>query len=92
MPDTLRIDDDFTEVNTKSVDERNRISLGNVIDKNKRVKVYKNDRGEILLIPLAEIPESELWLYHNKEALRRVKKGLEDSKAGRIVEVDLDDL
>jgi hypothetical protein len=57
-----------------------------------RVKIYKNSKGEILLIPLAEIPESELWLYYNKEALKSVKAGVEDAKAGRIKKVNLDNL
>ena len=33
---------------------------------------------------MVEIPASEKWLYDNKEALRRVTTGLEESATGEI--------
>ncbi|MBF0608364.1 MAG: hypothetical protein SFH39_16910 [Candidatus Magnetobacterium sp. LHC-1] len=39
-----------------------------------------------------DIPSSEQWLYDNKDALESVKAGLEDSKAGRIIKFNLDEL
>ncbi|MBF0537188.1 MAG: hypothetical protein HQL03_02935 [Nitrospirae bacterium] len=43
-------------------------------------------------ISTVEIPLSEQWLYDNKEALESVRAGLEDSKAGRITKLNLDEL
>lgn len=31
-----------------------------------------------------EIPADEQWLWNNKEALASVRRGLADSKAGRV--------
>ena len=57
MQDTvLRIDDDFQEIGTKTIDDRNRITLGDLFRGYKRVRLYKNDRGELLLQPTVEIP------------------------------------
>jgi hypothetical protein len=36
------------------------------------------------LKPQTEIPANEAWLYKNKEALNKVKKGLEDSALGKV--------
>jgi len=59
--------------------------------KNARSKNY-NERGELLLMPLTEIPTSEMWLYQNKEAMQHVKKGLEDAAEGKISKLNLEEL
>ncbi|MBF0520757.1 MAG: hypothetical protein HQK92_13680 [Nitrospirae bacterium] len=41
---------------------------------------------------LEDIPSSEQWLYDNKEALESVLAGIEDSKAGRVQKLNLDEL
>ena len=58
----------------------------------KRVKIYKNKEGVILLVPLVEIPESELWLYDSKVSLNSLKKGLKQAQRGAISKLDLDEL
>ena len=58
QPGVLRIDDDFHEVGTKTIDDKNRLILGELIKGSKRVRLYKNERGELLLMPLTEIPTS----------------------------------
>jgi len=88
----IRINDSFKEIATKSIDERKRLTLGNEIGDFKRVRLYKNNKGEILIKPLVEVPASELWLYENKEALQSVHKGLKDACDGKLSELDLDDL
>lgn len=88
----LKIDDKFKEISTKTVDDRNRITLGELIKDSKRVKVYKNKRGEILLIPVVEIPSTEIWLFQNKEALESVQKGLRDASEGRISKINPDEI
>jgi len=89
---TVRISDEFEEVDTRTVDDRNRLTLGELLKGSKRVRLYKNNRGEVLLQPVAEIPASELWLFQNKEALESVKKGLKDAAEGRISKAKIDEL
>ena len=89
---TLKINDEFQEVDTKTIDDRTRITLGELFKGYKRVRLYKNDRGEVLLQPITEIPASEVWLFQNKEALDSVIAGLEDAFEGRISELNLDEL
>jgi hypothetical protein len=88
----LRIDDEFEEIGTKTIDDRNRLTLGDLFRGYKRVRLYRNDRGELFLQPTVEIPASELWLFQNKEALEAVQTGLKDASEGKIVKADLDKL
>jgi hypothetical protein len=55
-------------------------------------QLFKNDRGEVLLQPIVEVPASELWLYRNKEALQSVRRGLRDASEGKITKLNLDEL
>jgi hypothetical protein len=60
-----------------TVDSKKRISLTKLLsgEKISSVRAYKeNDR--IILEPMVEIPAREVWLYQNKAALEKVKKGL----------------
>ena len=88
----LKIEDEFEEVATRTIDERNRLTLGELPEGLKRVRIYKNDRGEVLLQPVIEIPASEAWLFRNEEALKSVKKGLKDASKGKISKLNLKDL
>jgi hypothetical protein len=88
----LKIEDEFEEVATRTIDERNRVTLGELPEGLKRVRIYKNDRGEVLLQPVIEIPASEAWLFRNEEALKSVKKGLKDASEGKISKLNLKDL
>jgi len=66
-----------------TVDSKKRISLTKLLPGGKisSVRAYKeNDR--IILEPMVEIPAREVWLYENKVALKKVKKGL--SQRGTI--------
>jgi hypothetical protein len=89
---TLQINDEFQEVDTKTIDDRTRITLGDLFKGYKRVRLYKNDRGEVLLQPITEIPASEVWLFQNKESLESVMDGLKDASEGKISELNLDEL
>lgn len=92
MPNTIRVEDYFSEVNTKSLDSRHRITLGKNFLNSKRVKIYKNEKGIILLVPLAEIPESELWLYDNKESFKSLREGIKQAEKGETSKLNLDEL
>lgn len=92
LKSNIHISDDFAEVSTKSVDERQRVSLGDELKGFKRVQLFKNRSGEILIRPLVEVPASEAWLYKNKKASTSVKKGLEEAAAGKVSKLNLKDL
>ena len=83
---SIHISDDFSEVDTKTLDERKRISLGKIpiFLRINRVKVYQNSRGEILIRPVVEIPASEAWLFENKQALKAVMRGLKEASEGKV--------
>ena len=88
----LKIDDEFQEIGTRTVDDRNRLTIGDFMKGSKRVRLYMNERGELFLQPLVEVPASELWLYRNEEAIESVTRGLKDAAEGRISKLDLDEL
>jgi len=88
----LKIEDEFEEVGTRTIDDRNRLTLAELPKGLRRVQIYKNDRGEVLLRPVVEIPASEAWLFQNKEAFESVKKGLKDASKGKISKLNLRDL
>ena len=66
---TIKINDEFAEIDTRTIDNRNRLTIGELAQGFNRVRLYKNKMGEILLKPVVEVPASELWLFQNKEAL-----------------------
>lgn len=80
-------------------DSRGRLTLGSVV-KAKSYRVMVNDTGQILLEPVVSIPERELWLWQNPDALASVQRGIQHSAAGEIcdlgsfaqyVDLELDD-
>ena len=56
------------------------------------MRAYRNERVQLLIQPVVEIPTSELWLFENKEALEGVKRRLKDAAEGRVSKRDLDEL
>jgi hypothetical protein len=74
---------DFREIKDDvHADTRGRLTLG-AVAKEKKYKVFVNDMGQILLDPVVSIPEHELWLWQNAEALDLVKRGLKQSAEGQ---------
>lgn len=63
-------------------DSKGRITLGKVAEGVSSYTVIR-EQGRIILEPNIEIPAKEKWLFDNKKALKQLKKGLEDSAAGR---------
>lgn len=59
-------------------DPQGYICLGNQL-KLTTYRVLINDLGQILLEPIAPIPESEVWLHTSPEALALVKQGITES-------------
>jgi hypothetical protein len=67
-------------------DSRGRLSIG-AIAKGKSYRVQINDAGKILLDPVVAIPERELWLYRNPEAIASIQRGLQQIAAGEVHEL-----
>ena len=59
------------------VDSRKRISLTRLLPEGKisSVRAYREE-DRIILEPMIEIPAREAWLYADKVALEKVRKGL----------------
>ncbi len=57
-----------------------------------RYHVYTNSIGQILLDPPVPIPASEIWLFHNPDALASVRRGLSDAAQSKVSKVNLDTL
>lgn len=89
---TLRVKSEFKEIDTRTIDDRNRLTLGELMKGSKRVRLYRNDAGELLLRPVVEIPASEAWFFRNERAMENVKAGLKDAAEGKISKLDLKDL
>ncbi|MFZ3106112.1 MAG: hypothetical protein WA105_01875 [Candidatus Hydromicrobium sp.] len=90
--DILKINDEFQEIGTRTIDNRNRLTLSGPLRNFKRVLIYKNDLGEVLVRPVVEIPASDLWIFQNKEAFESVQKGLKDASEGKISKLNPDEL
>ncbi|MGK7935385.1 MAG: hypothetical protein AB4206_06220 [Xenococcaceae cyanobacterium] len=72
----------FKEIKPSSrADDRGRLTLG-TLAKRKNYRVMINESGQILLDPIANIPEKEIWLWKNKSARLSLKLGLEEAEAG----------
>jgi hypothetical protein len=67
-------------------DERGRLTLGQGA-KLKSYRVMINQAGQILLDPVASIPERELWLWRNPDAAGSIQRGLEHSKTGETYDL-----
>ncbi len=67
-------------------DSKGRISLGTLTKGVSGFAVRQERGGIIILEPFVEMPASEKWLFDNKSALSRVKKGLEQASIGEIVD------
>lgn len=66
-------------------DSKGRITLGRLMKGVSGYRVHFDESTkEITLTPLTEIPLSEQWLFKNKDALDRVKRGLWESSQGKI--------
>jgi hypothetical protein len=92
MNNILKVTDSFKEIGTRTIDERHRLTVGAILKGYKRIRLYSNDRGEILLQPIAEIPASELWLFQNAEAINDVREGLRNVSQGKVSRLDPEEL
>ena len=92
MNNILKVNDSFEEIGTRTIDERNRLTVGEILKGCKRIRLYRNDSGEVLLQPIVEIPASELWLFQNQEAINGVREGLRDASQRKVSQLDPEEL
>jgi glycine cleavage system aminomethyltransferase T len=64
-------------------DSRGRLSIG-AVAKGKSYRVMVNNDGQILLDPVVAIPERELWLWQNPEAIASVQRGIQQAADGEL--------
>lgn len=67
-------------------DAKGRITLGALAENVSSYRVCLDEEtNNIILIPYTEIPLSEQWLFSNKKALEKVRRGLKQSFEGKTV-------
>ena len=81
--------------NKIQIDDKYRVCLGNFLSEEERkqfsgFKISRQTDGKIILDPLIEVPASEHWIYKNPDALASLMRGIEDIKANRIEDLDID--
>ena len=84
----------FEPVAEVTADERARISFGRIgVRRNDRFLVSRRASGELLLTPMASIPQRELLVWDNESVKNSVLRGLADVAAARVSRRDdyLDD-
>lgn len=57
-------------------DAKGRVNLGDLAQGVSSYKINILENGQLLLIPYAEIPFSEKWIFDNKDVLEKVKHHL----------------
>ncbi|MDX8430246.1 MAG: hypothetical protein SNF33_00315 (plasmid) [Candidatus Algichlamydia australiensis] len=73
-------------MHTVQTDAKGRLNLGKKYALNTFIIEEKD--GEFLLRKAAIIPEKDLWLLKNPEALKEVEKGLKDAREGKLFKLD----
>jgi hypothetical protein len=71
-------------IKTVRPDAKGRIALGLLAQGVSSFAILQDEDNRIILIPYTEIPANEKWLFNNKEALGKVKKGLQESATGKV--------
>ncbi len=63
---------EFTDAGTVEMDKRGRgaIVKPSELDPNVKYRKYVGKRGEIVLMPVVEVPAHEAWLFNNHAAPR----------------------
>jgi hypothetical protein len=55
-------------------DAKGRINLGDLAKGVSSYRVNVSENGNLILIPYAEIPFSEKWIFENEDTLEKVKQ------------------
>jgi hypothetical protein len=89
--ESVLVNEEFESLDTRSLDSKNRITLGGklmraVSQRVKKIDAYQvlvGKDGDILLRPAVSIPASEAWVYKNPKVIDRIRKGLDEAKQGK---------
>lgn len=65
-------------------DTKGRITLGRLSNGVSGYVITETKDHRLILTPYIEIPAREKWLFENKEALKKVQKGLQDAAEGKV--------
>ena len=79
-------DDKLTKIadNVKPDMKRRVILPKKFVRDNVTYHVYINSHNQIILDPQVTIPESELWIFENKNILAAIDKGMMESAKGQV--------
>ena len=80
---TMSLTEKRTVSKTVYADARGRITLGSKAGK-KDYRITETPQGEIVLTPVVQIPERELWLWQNPAALAALREGMAQAAAGEV--------
>ena len=69
---------------TKTIDSKGRLLLGKEFA-SRLVVVDDNEPDRLVIMPATAVPDRELWLYRNPEALASLERGLEQAKRREFV-------
>ena len=68
-------------------DTKGRVCIGKMAQGISSFKAsFDEESHRIILEPYTEIPYRERWLFSNKEEMKRVQDGMQDSLEGRVKE------
>ena len=94
-PDSLRIEEEFIPIDTRTLDSKNRITLGGklyglLVNKMKvdSYKIFIGKKGDILLRPSVSIPSKEAWVYKNPEVIGKIRKGIGEAREGKTEKIN----
>lgn len=91
--ETIKINEEFVNIDTKPLDTKKRINLGEKILKAmgspeiNEFQVYLGAEGDILLKPMVSILAKEAWIYKKPAILNEIKKGLKEARNGKTIKV-----
>ena len=78
-----------TQASHKSTDSKGRVTLGGHFA-NRAVIVEHRGEDEVIVRLARVIPEREVWLYKNTEALALVRRGLAQARKGSVTKTPPD--
>jgi hypothetical protein len=86
MPVVVERDTVFEDLKDSiRADDKGRVILGREFS-GKNFRVSKSANGDILLVPVVVIPERDMWLYKNPQALAMFHAGLAEAAAGEVTD------
>jgi hypothetical protein len=76
-------------------DDRKRVALGAIMPTDEpgiRYRAFRNELGQILLLPVKSVPYHEAWVCENPERIASIQRGMKDIEAGRVAKLDLSEV